>query len=49
MKGRARPRAGATIDLEHAHVGGQAVDCGHFLAEEQPAQVAARLGEWLAA
>jgi haloacetate dehalogenase len=26
---------------------GQPLDCGHFLAEEQPAQVAARIRDWL--
>jgi haloacetate dehalogenase len=46
---------GSTYDVlgiwreQAARVSGQALDCGHFLAEEQPAQVAAHIGAWLRA
>jgi len=46
---------GSTYDVlgiwreQAARITGRALDCGHFLAEEQPAQVAAHIGEWLTA
>jgi haloacetate dehalogenase len=46
---------GSTYDVlgiwreQAARITGHALDCGHFLAEEQPAQIAAHIGEWLTA